>query len=288
MRNHSTLPDRLEIFEQYRGMLFGMAYRLLGTYSDAEDMVQETFLRWHKDQEAEVHSPKSYLATMVTRLCIDHLRSARVKREEYIGPWLPEPVLTPRDLDEQLAESLSVGFIVLMESLSATERAVFLLREVFDFEYAEIAEIVQKTEESCRQLLTRARRKIAEKRPRFETTRSERERLLHEFVRASNTGDLQGLLKILRQDVTLIADGGGKVTAALKPILGADKVTRFIFGVIPKLPAGLEMRIVDFNGTPAIANYLNHKPHSVIVPEFLAGRIRTIYSISNPEKLKHL
>jgi RNA polymerase sigma-70 factor, ECF subfamily len=287
-RSLLTLPDRLEVFEQYRPMLFGIAYRMLGSISDAEDIVQETFLRWHRAAAVEVHSPKSYLATTVTRLCMDHFRSARVKREEYIGPWLPEPVMTREDHETKLAESLSVGFLVLMESLSPAERAVFLLREVFDFEYFEIAEIVMKTEQNCRQLLARARKQIAEKRPRFETSRKERQRLLAEFVEATVSGDLEGLLRVLKEDVVLLSDGGGKVAAALHPIYGADKVTRFLFGVLPKRPPGFVSRFVELNGCPALANYVGDQPHSAVVPEFAEGRIQTLYIISNPDKLKSL
>jgi RNA polymerase sigma-70 factor (ECF subfamily) len=282
------VPDRLEVFEQYRPMLFAMAYRMLGTRSDAEDMVQEAFLRWHKAADIEVRSPKSYLATTVTRLCMDHLRSARVKREEYVGPWLPEPLMTPPELETKLAESLSVGFLVLMESLTAAERAVFLLREVFEFEYSEISEILMKSEQNCRQLLLRARKKIAERRPRFETTHTERNRLLSKFIEASTSGDLHGFLQLLKDDVVLISDGGGKVAAALRPIYGADKVSRFIFGVLPKRPAGFTSRIVEVNGTPGIMSYVGSEPHSVLVPEFDEGRICAIYIVSNPDKLQRL
>ncbi|MCI0605679.1 RNA polymerase sigma-70 factor [bacterium] len=282
------LEDRLQIFEQYRAMLFSMAYRMLGTISDAEDMVQETFLRWHKPSEVDVHAPKSYLATTLTRLCLDHLQSARVKREQYVGPWLPEPVFTQPDLDSRFAESLAMGFLLLMESLSPAERAVFLLREVFEFEFSEIAEIIMKNEQNCRQLVRRARKQISERRPRFETSRADRDRLLNEFVHASSSGDLQGLLRLLKEDATLISDGGGKVAAALNPILGADRVSRFILGVMPKLPAGLTMSYVEVNGVPGIAFYIGNQPHSVIVPEVAGNTIQSIYIISNPDKLKGL
>ena len=282
------LMDRLETFEKYRAMLFSMAYRMLGTISDAEDMVQEAFLRWHKAAEVDVHSPKSYLATTLTRLCIDHLQSARVKREQYVGPWLPEPVITEPDLESRFADSLAVGFLLLMESLSPAERAVFLLREVFEFEYSEIAEIVMKSEQNCRQLFRRARKQISDRKPRFETSRADRDRLLNEFVRASSSGDLQGLLKVLKEDVTLISDGGGKVAAALNPIHGADHVSRFILGVIPKFPAGLTMSYVEVNGVPGIAFFAGNQVYSVVVPEIAGGNIQSIYIISNPDKLEGL
>ena len=296
------MSDRLEQFEQYRAMLFAMAYRMLGSFSDAEDMVQEAFLRWHKAKDVDVRSPKSYLATTITRLCLDHLKSARIQRESYVGPWLPEPVMTgatatspavfrpvgqPEE-EASLAESLSIGFLVLMESLSPAERAVFLLREVFEFEFAEIAKILKKSEQNCRQLLRRARKHVAAKRPRFETSTEEQGRILQEFVRASSSGDLQGLIQILQNDVTLISDGGGKVAAALNPIYGADKVIRFLMGIMPKIPVGLISIPTEVNGVPALANYVGKNPHSVLVPEFDGGKIRAIYIISNPDKLKHL
>jgi RNA polymerase sigma-70 factor (ECF subfamily) len=282
------LTDRLQTFEQYRAMLFSMAYRMLGTISDAEDMVQETFLRWHKASEVDVYSPKSYLATTLTRLCLDHLQSARVKREQYVGPWLPEPVITGPDLESKFADSLAVGFLLLMESLSPAERAVFLLREVFEFDYSEIAEMVMKSEQNCRQLFRRARKQISDRKPRFETSRADRDRLLNEFVRASSSGDLQGLLKILKEDVTLISDGGGKVAAALNPIYGADRVSRFILGVTPKLPAGLTISHLEVNGVPGIAFYLGSEAYTVIVPEVSENNIQSIYIISNPDKLQDL
>jgi RNA polymerase sigma-70 factor, ECF subfamily len=282
------LMDRLETFEKYRAMLFSMAYRMTGSISDAEDMVQETFLRWHKAAEVDVHSPKSYLATTLTRLCLDHLQSARVKREQYVGPWLPEPVMTEPDLESKFADSLAVGFLLLMESLSPAERAVFLLREVFEYEYSEIAEIVMKGEQNCRQLFRRARKQISDRKPRFETSRADRDRLLNEFVRASSSGDLQGLLKILKEDVTLISDGGGKVAAALNPIYGADHVSRFILGVIPKLPPGLTISRVEVNGVSGIAFFAGSQVHSVVVPEIAGDNIQSIYIISNPEKLQGL
>ena len=282
------LANRLETFEKYRAMLFSLAYRMLGTISDAEDMVQETFLRWHKASEVDVHSPKSYLATTLTRLCLDHLQSARVKREQYVGPWLPEPSITEQDLESKFADSLAVGFLLLMESLSSAERAVFLLREVFEFDYSGIAEIVMKSEQNCRQLFRRARKQISDRKPRFETSRADRDRLLNEFVRASSSGDLQGLLKVLREDVTLISDGGGKVAAALNPISGADHVSRFILGVIPKLPAGLTMSYVEVNGVSGIAFYAGDQVHSVIIPEIAGNNIQYIYIISNPDKLQGL
>ena len=275
-------------FEQYRPMLFSIAYRMMGTVSDAEDMLQETFLRWHQSKNAPIRSPKSYLATIITNLCLDQLRSARKRKEEYVGPWLPEPILYDDNSDIRMAETLSVGFLLLLETLSPAERAVFLLREVFEFEYLEIAKILKKTEENCRQMLTRARKKISQGKPRFDASKQEQQRLMQEFLRASTTGDLQTLLRILSEDAVLISDGGGKVAAALNPIYGSDKVVRFILGILPKLPPGIKTIFASVNGTPGWINYLGTEPHSVIIPEFSDRGIRSIYIVSNPEKLQHL
>jgi RNA polymerase sigma-70 factor (ECF subfamily) len=278
----------LQVFEQYRPMLFSIAYRMMGAVSDAEDMVQETFLRWHRSKNARIRSPKSYLTKIITNLCLDQLRSARKRKEEYVGPWLPEPILYPDDSDSRMAETLSMGFLLLLETLSPSERAVFLLREVFEFEYSEIAKILKKTEENCRQMLTRARKKISQGKPRFNSSKQEQERLMQEFMNASSTGDLQTLLRILSEDAVLISDGGGRVAAALNPIYGSDKVVRFILGVVPKLPAGMKTIFTTLNGTPGWINYVGTEPHSVIIPEFSDGKIRSIYIVSNPEKLQHL
>jgi RNA polymerase sigma-70 factor (ECF subfamily) len=280
--------DLLQVFEQYRPMLFSIAYRMMGTVSDAEDMLQETFLRWHQSKNKRIRSPKSYLTTILTHLCLDQLRSARKRKEEYVGPWLPEPIVDLDDSDIRIAETLSMGFLLLLETLSPAERAVFLLREVFEFEYSEIAKILKKTDENCRQMLTRARKKISEGKPRFEPSEQEQERLMKEFSYASATGDLQNLLKILSEDAILISDGGGKVAAALNPIYGREKVSRFIFGIMPKLPPEIQTSLGIVNGTRAWINYIGKEPHSVVIPEFSEGRIRSIYIVSNPEKLQHL
>ncbi len=277
--------DRTETFNQYRPLLFSIAYRMLGTAMDAEDMVQEAFVRWQSAGEAE--TPKAYLTAIITRLCIDHLRSARVKREEYIGPWLPEPIMTETPADSAaLAESLSIAFLVVLESLSPVERAVFLLREVFDYGYDEIARIVEKSEDNCRQMVRRAKQHLAERRPRFDVPREEHERLLFQFGQAVTLGDMDGLLSLLADDITAVSDGGGKVTAARNPIVGPDRVARFILGVVNKTPEGATRGVNLINSQPAIVTYVNGAPYSVLAFEIAEGRIRRLFNVLNPDKLR--
>jgi RNA polymerase sigma-70 factor (ECF subfamily) len=244
--------SRTEVFDGYRPLLFSIAYRMLGGVMDAEDVVQEAYLRWRGASEGEVRSPRAYLSAVVTRLCIDHLRSARVRREEYVGPWLPEPLPTGPGSDDAgpagLDESLSMAFLVLLESLTPTERAVFLLREVFDYDYAEVSHIVGKSEANCRQIARRARESVAARRPRFEHSPEQQERLMRQFLRACTTGDMPALLELLADDVTLWSDGGGKARAALNPIHGPDRVARFFLGVLQKAPSALTIRPAMING----------------------------------------
>ncbi len=277
--------ERAETFTQYRPLLFSIAYRMLGSAMDAEDMVQETFVRWQSSPDA-IESPKAYLSAIVTRLCIDHLRSARVLREEYIGPWLPEPIVTETPHDSAvLADSLSIAFLRVLESLSPVERAVFLLREVFDYGYDEIARVVGKSEANCRQMVKRAKARIAERRPRFDVRREEHERLLAEFSQACLTGDVNGLLSLFADDITLYSDGGGKAGTARNPIYTPAKVARFIFAILRKAPPGFSARIARVNGQPTIISYANGTPYTVLAFDIADGRIRSIYNIINPDKL---
>ena len=233
---------RTEDFERYRSLLFSIAYRMLGSVADAEEILQEAYLRWREAPEAEVRSPKSYLSAVVTRLSIDRLRSARAWREEYVGPWLPEPLVTEGAEEVadsiELDESLSMAFLVLLESLNPMERAVFLLREVFDYDYGEISRIVERSEDNCRQIARRARQSVAARRPSFEQSPEQKERLTERFVEACMSGDMQGLVGLLCEDVTLWSDGGGKVAAAPYPIHGPERVARFLLGVLRTVPPG--------------------------------------------------
>lgn len=277
-------------FTQHRPLLFSIAYRMLGSVMDAEDMVQETFLRWQQAAENEVQSPKAYLTAIITRLCIDHLRSARVQRESYLGPWLPEPLLTDDTTGTAelatLSDSLSMAFLVLLEKLSPLERAVFLLREVFDYDYAEIAAIVGKTEANCRQLVRRARQHLSNGRPRFQTSPTEQQTLTIQFAQACATGDLDGLLQVLAEDITLWSDGGGKVSAARRPILGSDRVARFLLGLVKKAPPDLATRFARVNGRPGFVTYVGGNPLMVLSLETGNGRIQAIHIVVNPDKLK--
>jgi RNA polymerase sigma-70 factor, ECF subfamily len=282
----------LDDFSHHRPLLFSIAYRMLGTVTDAEDMVQETFLRWQQTAKETVRSAKTYLATIITRLCIDHLRSARVQREQYVGTWLPEPMLTqqsdnPTDLME-LADSLSIAFLAVLERLSPIERAVFLLRDVFDYDYDEIAQMVGKSSTNCRQILKRAKQHLADQRPRFPVSQPQQEQITAQFLEASTKGDLQDLLLLLAKNVTFLSDGGGQVVAALKPIQGAMKVARMLLAIRRKWLAESVSRLVDINGQPGIIQYLDGNIHSVITFEIADDCIQSIYSVRNPNKLKQI
>lgn len=288
------------IFQVHRYLLFSIAYRMLGSIMDAEDCVQETFLRWHhacENGEAEaIHSPRSYLCTVVTRLCIDVLRSARVQRETYVGVWLPEPLVTafqpgastdPEASVEQ-SESLTLAFLRLLEYLSPRERAVFLLRQVFDFEYDEIAKIVQKSPENCRQIMRRARHNLAEHHHHYNVPPQQRELLPYQFIQACITGDIQGLLNVLADDVVMHSDGGGKVYAALKPIYGSAKVARGLLGLMRKIPPGVISQLALVNGQLGILTYLDGAPYAVLAFSLANGRIKEIDFIVNPDKLRDI
>ncbi|MEM7587693.1 MAG: sigma-70 family RNA polymerase sigma factor [Acidobacteriota bacterium] len=279
-----------ESFDQHRDYLTGVAYRMLGSLSEAEDMVQESFLRWHRIDPSEIQSPRAWLTTSVTRLCIDHLRSARVQREEYVGPWLPEPV--PTDVPEtpfrrtELAESLEMALLVVLERLAPAERAAFLLRETFDYSYAEIAAILDKSEAACRQLVHRAKGRVRAERPRFEPTLEERERVVGSFAQALATGELADLVALFAEDITLYSDGGGKVLAALNPIYGADKVARFFLGIRPKAPADLTAGLRQVNGQTAIVATSGGQPYLVMSLDVEGDRLRAIHVMRNPDKLR--
>jgi RNA polymerase sigma-70 factor (ECF subfamily) len=269
------------MFSEHRPLLLSIAYRMLGTLSDAEDMVQDAFVKWQQTT-THVDSPRAFLVTIVSRLCINHLKSARIRREEYVGSWLPEPVLTTSPGDE----SLSMAFLLVLERLNPIERAVFLLREVFDYEYGEIARIVEHSEASCRQILHRAKEHVKQSRPRFETSPAHREDLLHRFRDAVAEGDVDGLVSLLCEDVVLYADSGGKTAAVLLPIRGASKVARFVLRAPSRLlPADLVQAIRTVNGQPAVVSMLDGRPHSVFIVDVFGDRIRSIFIVANPDKL---
>ncbi|MDQ3499000.1 MAG: RNA polymerase sigma-70 factor [Actinomycetota bacterium] len=284
------MTARTADFEQHRSLLFSIAYRMLGSVADAEDVVQEAYLRWQESRESEVRSPRSYLSTVVTRLSIDRMRSARARREEYVGPWLPEPLVSEgaEDAGEptKLDESLSMAFLVLLESLNPVERAVFLLREVFDYDYGEISEIVGKSEANCRQIARRARQSVAARRPRFECSLETEKRLTERFVEACMSGDMEGLLGILSEDVTLWSDGGGKVAAAPYPIYGSEKVARFLVGVLRTVPPGFFAHPARINGEPGVVGFVDCRPTGVVALDVAEDRIHGVRIVVNPDKLR--
>jgi RNA polymerase sigma-70 factor, ECF subfamily len=280
-------------YTEYRPLMFSIAYRMTGSVSDAEDIVQEAFLR--AGQDADVESPKAYLATITTRLAIDHLRSARVRRESYVGTWLPEPLIGSSEPDPaELAEtsdSLSMAFLVLLESLAPAERAVFLLREVFGYGYDEIAEAVGKTEAACRQIFTRARRRIDEGRPRFETSRAEGEELTSLFLAAAGGGDMTRLLERLAPDVLFYGDSGGLGEATfIAPVFGREQVAEVIRVQVEKtLQLGASLRPATVNGQPGVlACDADGDLIAVIAFDVLDGQVQAIRTVANPEKLRHL
>jgi RNA polymerase sigma-70 factor, ECF subfamily len=290
IKHHVKNPENTtQIFNQYRALLFSIAYRMLCNATDAEDIVQEAFVRWLQASDGEIQSPKAFLSTVVTRLCIDQLRSARARRELYVGPWLPEPIPTDQrqDLTETaiLGESLSFAFLVMLESLGPLERAVFLLREVFDYDYAEIAAIVGKSEAYCRQVLHRAHQHLEQRRPRFEVSREQQERITSQFLDVSLGGDMQGLLNLLADDVVFVADSGGKAWGGPKPVHGADNVARGVLGGRRFLPPGIQGGIEEVNGQPAIVGYDDGRPVIVLLLDIEGERIRNIYQVTNPDKL---
>jgi RNA polymerase sigma-70 factor (ECF subfamily) len=291
------MTGRERLLDELRPVAFQIAYRMLGSVSEAEDVVQEVLLRVHRALDAgeQIASPRAFAATVTTRLAINELRSARARRERYVGEWLPEPIITDSHDDPaqhaQTADSLSLAMLVLLESLSPEQRAVLLLHDVFDYPYPEIAAIVGKSEDNVRQLATRARRHVEQRRPRFQTTREQRDELAARFFQAAEQGDLAGLEALLASEVELAGDGGGKVPALARSLRGRNRVARTLinwFRLGARLP-GVSLRQVEVNGGPG-ALYLdaNQRLIGVIALEVTGGQIQSISSIVNPDKLTHL
>jgi RNA polymerase sigma-70 factor, ECF subfamily len=280
-------------FEELRPLLFSIAYRILGSVAEAEDAVQETWLRY-ESSPAQPTSAKAFLSATVTRISIDVLRSARVRREEYVGQWFPEPLLTDPYQDParsaELADSVSMAALLLLERLSPLERAVFVLREVFGFGFPEVASAVGRSEPACRQLAVRARRHMDAGRPRFEADRRERDELAARFFDALAEGDVDGLQELLAADVQIVADGGGKAPALARSIIGAEKVTRVLASIFPWLARiGVTVQPHQVNGQPGgIFRDRDGKVLNTVALDILDGQIQTIRSVSNPDKLGHV
>jgi RNA polymerase sigma-70 factor (ECF subfamily) len=286
------MDDRTPLFEQHRAKLRGVAYRMLGSRSDAEDIVQDAYLRWHSAPKDDIRSPEAWLVTVVTRLSIDRLRHAKTERESYIGPWLPEPLVEteapPADAPTELASSLSVAFLVVLERLAPEERAAFLLHEVFESDYSEIAQILGKSESACRQLVSRARKRVHDERPRVQVSEVARTKLLNRFVQALLNNDKDAMMTLLATDAAWISDGGGKTRAALKPVLGREAVTRFVLGVIGRHAQYATFEHVSVNGETGLALYFNEQLVSVMSIRTDGARILDVFSILNPEKLSQI
>jgi len=276
------------IFEEWRPALARLAYRMLGSLSDADDVMQEAYLRWTSSNRDEVKSPRAYLHSIVTHLCIDQRKAVEERKQTYVGPWLPEPIVEMRQSGGdrvEAAESVSMALLLILESLSPTERAAYLLRRIFDYPYDEIAQILGKPEPSCRQLVSRAESRVLERRPRFEADPAQVERLTEAFVQACSTGELHALVGILASDAVVYTDGGGKVAAALAPIRGAEHVARLFLGIMRKAPPDVEIHRVRVNGQPGLMAVVHGQILTLLTFDVVDDRIATCFVVRNPEKL---
>ncbi len=305
MSSTSPMSNPATSFEPYRRRLLGLSYRMLGSMADAEDAVQETYLRWHRADRDKVLEPKAFLMTTTTRICLDMLTSARARREEYVGPWLPEPIfdtslLTP-DSRTELAEDLSIALLLTLDRLSPLERAAFLLHDVFDFSFSEVATALGRSEAACRQLAARARENVRIARPRGVTAPptsssgidAQHAKLLSAFTAATQSGDLNAITQMLASDVRVITDGGGKVRSALNAIEGADRVAQFVVGVTRKHPGqwwrdDFRLRFALINGLPGVVVDSPAGPVQTTAFEIEGNVIKAMYIVRNPDKLRHL
>jgi RNA polymerase sigma-70 factor (ECF subfamily) len=287
------MDDKTHAYLQQRTRLFGIAYRMLGSRSEAEDAVQDVYLKWHQADPQVVRSSEAFLVSLTTRTCIDRLRRLKAQRSEYFGPWLPEPLheadyASPQARVE-LADDISIAFLSLLEKLSPQERAAFLLREVFDFEYREIAQMLGKSEAACRQMHARARERLRSDRPRFQVSEAAHRRLLEKFARAAELGDRAELMRLFAEEATFSADGGGKGRAVFKVLYGRDRISRLFLAVanrVGKLGGRLTHEHVRINGQPGLLRFFNGALHSAVVFETDGHQILAAYAIANPEKLE--
>jgi RNA polymerase sigma-70 factor (ECF subfamily) len=284
----------IDPFLEHRPLLFSIAYRMLGSVTEAEDAVQDTFIRWESvaEKRDEIRSSKAWLVATVTRLSIDRLRFSQRQREQYVGVWLPEPLMATTtdspNADGALADSVSTAFMVMLETLTPEERAVFILREAFDYNYNEISTIVGKSEANCRQIARRAKEHLSQAGRRRPIDPAQAETLVQQFLSACRDGDVASLMAVLAEDSTLMSDGGGRVRAALRPIYGAERIARFLFGIQKNIPPDAEFRLENFNGGKGIMVVSAGIPISVLTFSVGGGQIAGIYIISNPQKLRHL
>lgn len=282
---------RTSAFEGLRRRLFGIAYRMLGTSADAEDIVQEAYIRWHEADASDIRSAEAWLVSVVTRLSIDRLRKESVEREKYIGPWLPEPLLTDYETpEEQLekASDLSMAFMVLLERLAPVERAAFLLHDVFDCAYPAIASILRKSEAACRQVVHRARERVRSEQPRFKATEEQRRLLITRFMAAANAGDEAGLLSLFKEDATLMSDGGGVVNAARRVVSGRRRIARLFALLKQKLGERFQQKVTSINGEPGLLTFIDGVLFSTTSIETDGTSITALYTVINPAKLSRL
>ena len=287
------MTDQVRAFEAERVALVGLAYRLIGSRADAEDVAQDAWLRWRKVDPATVEDAHAYLATVVTRLCLDRMKSARARREIYVGPWLPEPIVDESlgaGTAGELAENLSMALMLALERLSPLERAAFILHDVFDLGFAEVARGLGRSEEACRRLALRAREHVREDRPRYPVAPEDGRKVIEAFQRASELGDLKALSALLTEDAVFVSDGGGRRVAALRPIEGANDIASFIEGIATRRGAflGLEVRPATVNGLPGLVARSPEGELDAMSFEFEGGKISAIYVVRNPEKLSHV
>lgn len=294
------MDHKTETFYEYRNLLFSLAYNMLGSVKDSEDLVQDTYLKWMEVQADDVRNTKAYLVKIITNKCINFLNSARLKREKYIGVWLPEPLLNYNlDAPHTKIESyhaLSIGILVLLEKLTPRERAIFLLKEVFAYDYSELAEIFDKAEDNCRQIFRRAKANLGKDTRRFEVDIKVHEKMLNNFLHAISDGSLDDLIELLKEDIVFFGDGGGRaipvngqrLTAALKPVYGRDKVSRLLMSVVPKLSqlSDFNREIIISNGLPSIISFSGSTPVGLVSIEHDGERIYNIYVQTNIEKLR--
>jgi RNA polymerase sigma-70 factor, ECF subfamily len=281
-----------DIFNEHRPRLFGIAYRMLGSRADVEDVLQETYLRWMESNPSALRSVEGWLVTVLTRLCIDRLRSAKTEREAYTGTWLPEPLVTPAPLSPdrtvELASDISIAFLTVLERLAPEERAAFLLHEVFDFDYSEISKIIGKNQAACRQIVRRAKHRVREDRPRFSVNREAHGQLLEKFIEAASSGQREQIVNLLADEVRVTADGGSKVSSFRKVLQGSDRVARLYAGLSRKFAGRFVYRLAEINGEPGLLRYVDGKLESAQSFVINGTQICEIYIMRNPDKLNDI